>query len=98
MTRLVLWDVDTLYDFMHADGRLHLPASEEIIVLNTRWRDCCVTGRRRTCSSSPDAIRAIYPDQAERLLQSWRDRGVHFMLASDVLAGRGLEPYLHPGV
>jgi nicotinamidase/pyrazinamidase len=31
MTRLVFWDVDTLYDFMHADGRLYVPGSEEII-------------------------------------------------------------------
>ncbi|MGH7512183.1 MAG: cysteine hydrolase family protein [Gemmatimonadales bacterium] len=45
-----------------------------------------------------DAIRAIYPEQAERLLESWRDRGVHLELASDVLAGRGLESYLGAGV
>ncbi len=31
MTRLVFWDVDTLYDFMRADGRLYVPGSEEII-------------------------------------------------------------------
>ena len=31
MTRLLFWDVDTLYDFMHADGRLYVPRSEEII-------------------------------------------------------------------
>ena len=45
-----------------------------------------------------DAIRAIYPEPAERLLESWRDRGVHFMLSSDVLAGRRFEPYLRAGV
>jgi nicotinamidase/pyrazinamidase len=31
MTRLIFWDVDTLYDFMRADGRLYVPDSEEII-------------------------------------------------------------------
>ena len=31
MTRVVFWDVDTLYDFMRSDGRLYVPGSEEII-------------------------------------------------------------------
>ncbi len=31
MTRLIFWDVDTLYDFMRADGRLYVPGSEELI-------------------------------------------------------------------
>jgi nicotinamidase/pyrazinamidase len=31
MTRLVFWDVDTLYDFMRADGKLYVPGSEEIV-------------------------------------------------------------------
>ena len=31
MTRLLFWDVDTLYDFMRADGRLYVPDSEAII-------------------------------------------------------------------
>ena len=217
MTRLVFWDVDTLYDFMHADGRLYVPGSEEIIPtlaaltafahsrripivasadaheetdaeisdtpdwsttfpphcirgtpgqlkiaetaltnpmvigpeLEDSWAlahrilthrgDFLLTKRTLDVFSNPntttvlralepeaivmygvatdfcdkytvegllrhrpeadlflvtDAIRPIYPDQAERLLESWRDRGVHFMLSSDVLAARGLEPYL----
>jgi nicotinamidase/pyrazinamidase len=28
---IVFWDVDTQYDFMHADGKLYVNASEEII-------------------------------------------------------------------
>ena len=32
-----------------------------------------------------DAIRAIYPAEAERLLASWRERGVRFVTAADVL-------------
>ena len=31
MTKLIFWDVDTLYDFMKADGKLYVPGSEEII-------------------------------------------------------------------
>jgi len=31
MTRLLFWDVDTLYDFMRSDGKLYVPGSEEII-------------------------------------------------------------------
>ena len=31
MTRLVFWDVDTLYDFIQPDGRLYVPGSEEIV-------------------------------------------------------------------
>jgi nicotinamidase/pyrazinamidase len=31
MTKLLFWDVDTLYDFMKPDGKLYVPGSEEII-------------------------------------------------------------------
>jgi nicotinamidase/pyrazinamidase len=31
MTKLIFWDVDTLYDFMKSDGRLYVGGSEEII-------------------------------------------------------------------
>lgn len=31
MTKLVFWDVDTLHDFMKADGKLYVAGSEEII-------------------------------------------------------------------
>jgi nicotinamidase/pyrazinamidase len=213
MTRLVFWDVDTLYDFMHADGKLYVPGSEEIIttlqaltdfahargipivasadnheledaeisdtpdwtttfpphcmrgtpgqakIAETALRDPLVIepelldpdalaqrilGHRGdfilhkrtldvfTNANVPtllralepeaivvygvatdfcdkytiegllrhwpraelflvtDAIRAIYPEQAERLLASWRERGVRLLTAADVLAGRGL--------
>ena len=36
MSRLIFWDVDTLYDFMRADGKLYVPGSEEIIPV-LRW-------------------------------------------------------------
>jgi nicotinamidase/pyrazinamidase len=41
-----------------------------------------------------DAIRAIYPADAERLVAGWRERGVRFVVAADVLAGRDLDRYL----
>jgi nicotinamidase/pyrazinamidase len=31
MARLIFWDVDTLYDFMRADGKLYVPGAEAII-------------------------------------------------------------------
>jgi nicotinamidase/pyrazinamidase len=38
-----------------------------------------------------DAIRAIYPDEAQRLLDSWRERGVRFLATADVLSGPAAE-------
>lgn len=217
MTRLVFWDVDTLYDFMRADGKLYVPGSEEIIpalgaltdfahaqripivasadnheltdaeisdapdwattfpphclrgtpgqlkIAETALRDPLVIEpepqdpgalahrilahrgdfllHKRTldvftnanvptllrtlepeaivvygvatdfCDKYTvqgllrhwpraelflvsDAIRAIHPAEAERLLAEWRDLNVRFVTAADVLAGRGLERYL----
>ena len=31
MTKLIFWDVDTLYDFMKSDGKLYVTGSEDII-------------------------------------------------------------------
>jgi nicotinamidase/pyrazinamidase len=39
MTKLVFWDVDTLYDFMKSDGKLYVPGSEEIIPAVKRLTD-----------------------------------------------------------
>ena len=36
MMSLVFWDVDTQYDFMHADGKLYVNTSEEIIPILKR--------------------------------------------------------------
>jgi hypothetical protein len=41
-----------------------------------------------------DAIRAIHPEKAEPLLQSWRERGVQEATSAEILAGRRLERYL----
>jgi nicotinamidase/pyrazinamidase len=31
VTRMIFWDVDTQYDFMHADGKLYVPDAEQVI-------------------------------------------------------------------
>jgi nicotinamidase/pyrazinamidase len=41
-----------------------------------------------------DAIRAIYPEKADPLLQSWRERGVQEVTSAGILSGRALERYL----
>jgi nicotinamidase-related amidase len=41
-----------------------------------------------------DAIRAIYPEKAGPLLQSWRERGVQEVTSAGILSGRTLERYL----
>ncbi|HEX6615315.1 MAG TPA: isochorismatase family protein [Gemmatimonadales bacterium] len=217
MTRLIFWDVDTLYDFMRADGKLYVPGSEEIIPAlealtefahanripivasaddhersdaeisdepdwTTTFPPHCIRGTpgqlkiAETQLKSPiviepeledpgalshrilahkgdfllhkrtvdifsnanvptllrtlepeavvvygvatdfcdkytiegllrhlpraelflvtDAIRAIYPENAERLLASWRERGVQEVTSSEILTGRRLERYL----
>src|SRR5438477_11613009 len=30
-SRVIFWDVDTQYDFMKADGKLYVPAAEQLI-------------------------------------------------------------------
>jgi hypothetical protein len=41
-----------------------------------------------------DAVRAIYPEQAERLIESWRERGVRLLTAAEVVTGPVLAQYL----
>jgi nicotinamidase/pyrazinamidase len=217
MTRLIFWDVDTLYDFMRSDGKLYVPGSEEIIPAlealtdfahahripvvasadnhdssdaeisdtpdwSTTFPPHCMRGtpgqlkiaetalqdplviepeledpgalshrilahrgdfllHKRTVDvftnanvqtllrtlepeaiviygvatdfcdrytvegllrHSPrselflvtDAIRAIYPEKADPLLQSWRERGVQEVTSAGILSGRALERYL----
>jgi nicotinamidase/pyrazinamidase len=221
MTRLVFWDVDTLYDFMRADGKLYVPGSEEIIptlealtdfaharripiiasadkheltdaeisespdwtttfpphcirgttgqlkiaetalrdpmviepeleepeglaarirahrgdfLLNKRTLDVFDNANAQTLLRTldpqaivlygvatdfcdrytidgllrhqphadlllvTDAIRAIRPDAAERLLAGWRERGVRMVSAEEVVSARALERYLPAGV
>lgn len=52
MTRLVFWDVDTLYDFMRPDGKLYVPGSEEIVPAVKRLTDFAHAHRVRIIASA----------------------------------------------
>src|SRR2546425_390431 len=39
MARVIFWDVDTQYDFMHADGKLYVPEAERVIANLKRLTD-----------------------------------------------------------
>jgi nicotinamidase/pyrazinamidase len=41
-----------------------------------------------------DAMRAIYPEEGERLIAGWSERGVRMVDAGDVMHGDVLQPYL----
>jgi nicotinamidase/pyrazinamidase len=41
-----------------------------------------------------DAIRSIYPDEAQRLLAAWEDRGVRMVSSAQILHGGILESHL----
>jgi nicotinamidase/pyrazinamidase len=41
-----------------------------------------------------DAMRAIYPEEGERLVASWRERGAHIIEAREVIPGGVLDRYL----
>jgi nicotinamidase/pyrazinamidase len=44
-----------------------------------------------------DAIRAIYPEEGERLVAAWEERGVQLVGSAQILHGGLLEPYLPAG-
>jgi nicotinamidase-related amidase len=43
-----------------------------------------------------DAIRAIYPEEGERLIASWRDRGVRMVTVRQIVEENVLESHLSP--
>jgi nicotinamidase/pyrazinamidase len=56
MADVVFWDVDTQYDFMHADGKLYVPDSEQIIPNLKRLTDCAHTKGIRIIASADDHV------------------------------------------
>jgi nicotinamidase/pyrazinamidase len=52
MTKLIFWDVDTLYDFMRPDGKLYVPGSEEIIPAVKQLTDFAHAHRVRIIASA----------------------------------------------
>ena len=53
---LIFWDVDTQYDFMHADGKLYVTASEEIIPVLKRLTQHAHRNGTRIIASADDHV------------------------------------------
>src|SRR6185436_8261509 len=43
-----------------------------------------------------DAVRAIYPEEGERLMKEWRRRGVRMITSQEIVEGNALERHLSP--
>ena len=56
MTNVMFWDVDTQYDFMHADGKLYVPDSEQIIPSLKRLTDTAHARGLRIIASADDHV------------------------------------------
>ncbi len=56
MASVVFWDVDTQYDFMHADGKLYVPDSEAIIPNLKRLTECAHAHGIRIVASADDHV------------------------------------------
>lgn len=56
MPGLIFWDVDTQYDFMHADGKLYVPDAERIIPQLARLTDHAHRRGIRIIASADDHV------------------------------------------
>ncbi len=56
MPRVIFWDVDTQYDFMHADGKLYVPEAERIIGNLKRLTDYAHARGIRIVASADDHV------------------------------------------
>ena len=56
MARVIFWDVDTQYDFMHADGKLYVPEAERIIGNLKRLTDYAHAHGIRIVASADDHV------------------------------------------
>lgn len=56
MATVVFWDVDTQYDFMHADGKLYVPDSEAIIPNLKRLTEFAHARGVRVVASADDHV------------------------------------------
>ena len=54
MARVIFWDVDTQYDFMHADGKLYVPDAERLIPNLKRLTDYAHAHGIRIVASADD--------------------------------------------
>jgi len=56
LANVVFWDVDTQHDFMHADGKLYVPDSEQIIPNLKRLTDTAHARGLRIVASADDHV------------------------------------------
>ncbi len=56
MSGVIFWDVDTQYDFMHADGKLYVPDAEQIIPNLRRLTDYAHQRHIRVIASADDHV------------------------------------------
>lgn len=56
MSGLIFWDVDTQYDFIHADGKLYVPGAEQIIPNLRRLSDHAHSASIRIVASADDHL------------------------------------------
>jgi nicotinamidase/pyrazinamidase len=56
MANVIFWDVDTQYDFMHADGKLYVPDAEQIIPNLKRLTDYAHAHGIRIVASADDHV------------------------------------------
>ena len=69
MGRVIFWDVDTRYDFMHADGKLYAPEAERIIPNLKRLSDYAHGHAICVVASADDHV-ASHPEISET--PDWR--------------------------
>lgn len=58
MPRVIFWDVDTQYDFMHADGKLYVPEAERIVGNLKRLTEYAHAHGIRIIASADDHVAA----------------------------------------
>src|SRR5882762_748987 len=65
MARVIFWDVDTQYDFMHADGKLYVPEAERVIANLKRLTDYAHQHGIRIVASADDHV-AGHPELSDQ--------------------------------
>src|SRR5438128_678602 len=99
MARVIFWDVDTQYDFMHADGKLYVPtvldvlAPDDIVLYGVATDVCDKAAVEGLLERRPhtrllvvtDAVKGIDKDVSEQLLRDWGDEGVRLVKTKEVV-------------
>ncbi len=65
MARVIFWDVDTQYDFMHPDGKLYVPEAERVIGNLKRLTDYAHGHGIRVVASADDHVQN-HPEISDR--------------------------------